>query len=262
MLYQVAAAAGMPRGVLTAYKAYLEALLLYNMLAGGVGAPHKRLCGIPQGCPLSMAMVALIMRPWIILMRSISGIKCFILADEVLILAQGQHMLGQFTKALNSTHDFLQAMGAKVAPTKSYNFASGKKAATWLSQTVWDYIDATIEVVADLRYLGAHLTTRQNPSSATLEARWEKGLNQLKRLRYCPASLEAKVAIILAKTYAATLYGVEAARVQPQKIAKLAAAVIDVFKPRNNHHNADWFFATLTSDEAEDLDPVVQILGR
>lgn len=74
--------------------------------------------------------------------------------------------------------------------------------------------------------------------------------------------MEAKVAIILAKTYAATLYGVEAARVQPQKIAQLAAAVIDVFKPRNNHHNADSFFATLSADETKDLDPVVQILGR
>ena len=96
MLYQVAAAAGMPTGVLTAYKAYLETLSLYNVLAGGIGAPHKRLCGIPQGCPLSMAMVALIMRPWIAIMRTIGDIRCFILADDVLILAQGQHMLGQF----------------------------------------------------------------------------------------------------------------------------------------------------------------------
>ena len=39
MLYQVAAAAGMPTGVLTAYKAYLENLRLYNVLAGGIGAP-------------------------------------------------------------------------------------------------------------------------------------------------------------------------------------------------------------------------------
>ena len=171
-------------------------------------------------------------------------------------------MLGQFAKALNYTHDFLQQMGAKVAPNKSYSFASGRKGATWLSQTTWEYIGATIEVVIDLRYLGAHLTTRQEPTSATLEARWEKGINQFKRLRFCPAAVEAMVAIILAKTYAATLYGVEAARVQPQKIARLAAAVIDVFKPRNNHHNPDRFVATLSADETKDLDPVVQILGR
>ena len=51
-------------------------------------------------------------------------------------------------------------MGAKVAPNKSYNFASGRKAALWLKQTTWEFIGATIEVVTDLRYLGAHLTTR------------------------------------------------------------------------------------------------------
>lgn len=261
MLYQVAAAAGMPTGVLTAYKAYLEALPMYNVLAGGIGAPHKRLCVIPQGCSLSMAVVALIMRPWIIQMRTVGDSRCFILAGDVLILAQGQHMLGQFAKALHTTHDFLQQMGAKVAPNKSFSFVSGRTAAVWLRQTTWDYIDATIEVVTDLRYLGAHLTTRQKPSSATLEARWEKGTNQLKRLRYCPAATEAKVAIILAKTDAATLYGVGAAKVQPQKVARLAAAVIDVFKPKNNHRNADSLFATLSTDEAKYLDPVVQILG-
>ena len=74
--------------------------------------------------------------------------------------------------------------------------------------------------------------------------------------------MEAQVAIILAETYAATLYGVEAARVQPHKIAKLAVVVIDVSKPRNNYHNVDRFFATLFAEEGTDLDPVVQILGR
>jgi len=98
MRYQVAAAAGLPIGVLTAYKAYLENLRLYNVLAGGIGAPHQRLCGIPQGCPLSMAMVALIMRPWIAIMRTFGNIRCFILADDVLIIAQGQHMLGKFAR--------------------------------------------------------------------------------------------------------------------------------------------------------------------
>ena len=36
MLYEVVAATGMPTGVLTAYKAYLENLVLYNKLAGGL----------------------------------------------------------------------------------------------------------------------------------------------------------------------------------------------------------------------------------
>ena len=41
----------------------------------------------------------------------------------------------------------------------------------------------------------------------------------------------------------------------------MTAAVIDVFKSKNNNHNVDRFFATLGSEE-KDLDPVVQIYGR
>ena len=69
-----------------------------------------------------MMMVALIMRPWIELMALIGGIRCFIVADDVLILATGKAMIGYFAKALNCTHTYLQAMGARVDPTDSFNF--------------------------------------------------------------------------------------------------------------------------------------------
>ena len=105
--------AGMPPMGLRVYKAYIENLLLYNCLAGGVGRPHRRKCGIPQGCPFSMMMVALIMRPWIFLMRAMGGAQFFILADDVLIIATGTRMIGMFARALNATHKYLQAMGQK-----------------------------------------------------------------------------------------------------------------------------------------------------
>ena len=75
-----------------------------------------------------MTLVGLIMRPWIILMRMIGGIRVFILADDVLIIARGPTMLGAAAKAINGTHAYLKTMGAKVAPDKSYNFATTQKA--------------------------------------------------------------------------------------------------------------------------------------
>ena len=108
-------------------------------------------------------------------------------------------MVGRLRDALNTTHEYLNDMGARVAPTKSYNFASSKKAAEWLKKMTWDHIGAKIMMVADLRYLGAHLTTRLNPTSTTPDARFEKAITQLKKLRYVPAAVEAKVGIILAK---------------------------------------------------------------
>ena len=88
-----------------------------------------------------------------------------------------------------------------------------------------------------------------------------KTLAQLRRLKYVPASVEAKVRIINAKIFAAAFYGIEAAEVAPAKIAKLAAAIIDTFRDRNNSHNANKFFTVMSKDK-DDMDPVVQILTR
>ena len=80
-----------------------------------------------------MAMVALIMRSWVLLMRTYAGVRCFILAGDVLIVVAGRQMASVFAAALNATHLYLTIMGAKVAPSKSYNFASHPKARAWIN---------------------------------------------------------------------------------------------------------------------------------
>lgn len=182
----------MPEKIVLAYEAYINNLLVYNCAAGGIGKPYSRRCGIPQGCPFSMTMVALIMRSWMLEMRTHAGISCYILAEDVLIIGTGMKMVSKFAKAVNATHLYLHKMGAKVAPGKSYNFASSNKARRWFKNTLWKHIDCSIEVIADFRYLGAHLTTRQATSSSTLGKRWEKAKQQLRRSRYCPTIPEAK----------------------------------------------------------------------
>ena len=119
MVYEVAKAAGMPPRILKAYQSYTENMKVYNCLVGGMGTPYMRRCGIPQGCPFSMMYAALIMRPWIILMRCIPGVQAFILADDVLILATGKGMIGSVAEAVDKTHAYLHSMGANVAPDKS-----------------------------------------------------------------------------------------------------------------------------------------------
>ena len=70
-----------------------------------------------------------------------------------------------------------------------------------------------------------------------------------------------KIKTIHTNVYAAALYGIEAAQVAPDKIGKLTAVVVDAFQSRNNSHNVDKFFTTITNDDNE-LDPMVQILTR
>lgn len=75
LVFRTCKVAGMPTGVLRAYEAYLEHLKVYNCVAGGMGTPYVRICGIPQGCPFPMTSVALIMRPWIVTMRKYAGVS-------------------------------------------------------------------------------------------------------------------------------------------------------------------------------------------
>ena len=67
-------------------------------------------------------------------MRTFEGVTCCILADDVLILSTGRHMARNCSKALDATHALLHSMGAKVAPAKSFNFASHRGVKTWLGQ--------------------------------------------------------------------------------------------------------------------------------
>ena len=261
VVYHIARMAGMPERVLNPYAAYLENLQLHNCLAGGVGTSHQRKCGIPQGCPFSMMMVALIMRSWISVMATCQ-VSCFILADDVLILSAGTNITDKFVKALNGTHRYLQMMGARVAPDKSFNFASKSLYTNWLKQTEWEHIGKkNIDVVKDFRYLGAHLSSRASLRSPTLDKRLDQAIQQLKRLKFCPATAEAKAHAIAAKIYSGALYGVEAAALGTAALVSLSTAVIDVFRSRNNIYRVDWFYATFFKDK-KDLDPFGQVFTR
>ena len=152
-------------------------------------------------------------------------------------------------------------MGANVAPDKSYNFASTVEGKKWFEQTWWEGIQAKIQVVQDFRYRGAHLTAGSSCNSSTMEKRWQKAHRQVKKLRFVPATPEAKVKARHAKIYASAMYGIEAAAVTPAKIAALAASIIDVCRSRNDNHNAGRFFTTLTADK-DDVDPVVEVMAR
>ena len=60
-----------------------------------------------------MMLVGLVMRPCIIQMRQVAGIKAFILADDVLVLAKGPDMVGNAAEAIDKTHEYLHDMGPK-----------------------------------------------------------------------------------------------------------------------------------------------------
>lgn len=103
LLYKLAEVAGIPTGIITAYKNYQEHIYVYNTIHGGIGNGFKRRTGIPQGCPLSMMFTALLLRPWAQMMDEMK-VQPRLLADEMLLVTIGSGHLTRFKKALNATH--------------------------------------------------------------------------------------------------------------------------------------------------------------
>ena len=123
LLYYLATVAGIPRRILDAYRRYQENADIYNSLGLGLGKPRRRPNGIPQGCPLSMLFVALLLRPWMAYMHTLN-VKPRTLADDLLLFAAGHDHIGRIIHATECTHTYLSTMGAKVATSKSILFAS------------------------------------------------------------------------------------------------------------------------------------------
>ena len=111
----------MPKSIISAYKRFQETLVVRNAVAGGLGKPYEKVTSIPQGCPFSMAIVAFIMRRWIMMIRQKNVIPR-VLADDILLMSTGGWPTGKFIEAFDATHMYLQDMGASLATEKSLTF--------------------------------------------------------------------------------------------------------------------------------------------
>ena len=91
LVIALARAAGMSAAVLSTYEAFQQQLVICNQIGGTLGKPHQHRCSIPQGCPFSMALIALLMRPWILHMRA-HQVEPRVLAGDLFIhTARLQH---------------------------------------------------------------------------------------------------------------------------------------------------------------------------
>ena len=89
LLLDLLVAGGFPPRLARAYKKIHLKLHYRNTVAGGLGEIHWHLCGIPQGCPLSMTCIAFLLCPWA---RAVTAARCIprALADDITVFAIGQ----------------------------------------------------------------------------------------------------------------------------------------------------------------------------
>ena len=89
LIHVFLALAGMPLHVLAAYARLMHSISVMHCLAFGAGTPYQKPCSIPQGCPWSMMALALLVRPWILMIESQTAAIPRALADDLCLWTQG-----------------------------------------------------------------------------------------------------------------------------------------------------------------------------
>ena len=260
LLCVVAEKAGMPSKVLETYRSFMSPLKIHNTIVGWIGAPHDRKCGIPQGCPLSMMMIALLLRPWVHVVKKV-GATPKVLADDILVVASGNRCTAVYASALDLTHQYMEDIGAKVSIKKSFNFASHKAARKWLGTTVWPTLKSQIAVLSNFRYLGAHISIGTRMANSTQTARINKAAAMLKRAARLPVDTQSKANTVRTKILPTALYACEASEVSDAHLASLTSHILSVLTT-GRHNKRDLIATFIASSHGHDRDPVGQVLLR
>ena len=174
IVYKLLREAGLPTGILHAYRDFQETLKVRNTVAGGLGEPYWKPTSIPQGDPFSMMITSLLLRAWVIQMKGME-VKPRILADDLQLICTGGDHLGNFKKGFDATHKHLEDLGAKLAPTKSITWSSCTASRDWLRTHRWTRPRRAIKVITDGRDLGSHMNAAANQLyGTTLTTRMKK----------------------------------------------------------------------------------------
>ena len=249
LLQLILGIAGMPQCISEPYFRFHETLSVYNSIAGGLGDPYFKRCSIPQGCPFSMMFIALLLRPLLLLVQSSGILVLRILADDILLLAFGEHHLPDFVSGFEQIAIFLSDMGSRLSPHKSFLFSSTTGGRDYLGRYVWDFVGGTIKVVQNFRDLGAHMSIGAGHCGTTLTNRMQAAIVKLRRLRWLPHDMATKIVFVLNGVLSGGLYGCEATHVNESEILKLATSVASALGiPSSARASTEVFFNTLPKE--------------
>eukprot|EP00969_Alexandrium_andersonii_P138206 6112293-Alexandrium_andersonii.AAC.1 len=110
----MARAGGVPERIMSPWYRLMQDMSTMNVLADTVGRPYHRATSIPQGCPLSMAWLSLVLRPMLLLVRT-CGVVPRALADDVNMYCRGHASWRRVRRASNCAHIYLKDSGSRIA---------------------------------------------------------------------------------------------------------------------------------------------------
>ena len=105
LIYALAKEAGMHKKILNTYFAYIDNLDVRFQMGKTLGEKHQDQTSIPQGCPFSMNMVALLMRPWIQMMID-NNIEPRTMADDLFFFTKGSDHVESAKKGMELSLSF------------------------------------------------------------------------------------------------------------------------------------------------------------
>ena len=259
LVYFLLEAGGFPKAILNAYRNFHEKVTYHNTIGNGLGAPHTKKCSIPQGCPLSMTIIAYTFHPWVALMKARGG-KPRGLADDLTITTTGPNHETCFRNAYDATFYYLKDLGAKPAPKKCFTFSTSADTRAKLRMHAWQSLGSSINVVNDTRDLGGHLSTQAVLNGSTITCRLKKANALATKLAGMPWTFEAKQKIVETLIYPTGLYGCEASPVAEREAAKLGANIAKAIGPYSQHSSNSLSF--LIAKKGKDFSLVNAILHR
>ena len=228
----IALFAGMPANILCAYVRFLENIVVFNAYATGLGAPRRRVGSIPQGCPFSMRILALITRPWCELVR-LSGVIPRVLADDLMMLAIQQQAAWRTARALLDSHGYIIAMGGQVRVNKTWTFASEREGRNVLKLLILPgQEDELVPMVFEHRDLGGHLDATARRTGTTLTQRLVKTTGQCKAHAQTPGGFTQRYRLVMGKYLPMALYGASTCLENCAELNKLSAAFIGMLMGR------------------------------
>ena len=147
---------------------------------------HTRWRGIPQGCPFSMTLPALMVRPWIIQVQKKGAIPG-VLADDLHLVAAGEKHHENCRKAIRDTHVHYHSWRT----TRSKQELRDKRTRKRLYNTSYDILQyAKVPVVTHCRDLGGQLNMTERVMAPTLTKRIRKARRSIRKIGGIPTATE------------------------------------------------------------------------
>ena len=165
------------------------------------------------------------------------------LADDLLVIVTGHRVLHLFSHIFHLTMVHLHDLGGRIAPKKSKIFATVSEHRRWLATYTWPALDTNIDVVHQMRDLGAHLNTTQVGNTSLSRKRLQDAAQVLLRIAHLPFAMAQKIKFALSCAHSRGLYGCEVSHVDESALRHYTSVLLSVIGTHNTKHARSLIFA-------------------